>query len=631
MPRSAPVPAPAAGVARRTVLKAGAVGAAALGIAGLPPTAASAAGPVFRHGVASGDPLGDRGRAVDPRHADDAATPGSGRGAPVDGRLGGGGRRRLPPGRAGGDVPHRAARDHTVQVDVTGLTPYTRYFYRFRALGATSPVGPHADRAGRRRVHALRLAFVRCSQLHRRLLLAPTGTSRPATTSTWCCTSATTSTSTATATTGTAPTRWSGSATTTRRRRWSPSPTTGSGTRSTRPTPTCRPPTPRTRGSSSSTTTRSATTPTTRGRRTTSRHRGRLRRAPAGGLPGLPGVDADPAARPGGRAPGTRFWRRFSFGPLADLSVLETRQNRSEQVAGAAGALRPPTSRRSPTPPGCSWSPPRWPGSPTGLAGAAARAGTCWATRPSSPGSASARRLPGAHRAAAARHRRRGSSTPTSGTATRTTSARCSRRWPTADSDVVVLTGDIHSTGRTRSRWTRGPRPREPVNNSVASSSSARPSPPTASPRSLGDDQRGDAATTGLQAENPLCATSTASATASRVLDVTPERVQCDFFHVADREDPQATVRFAAAWQSAFGTRTLTQADRPVGAAATPGGAGAPPRPPARPAPTAGAAAPRRRAAPWPPPDRRARAPPPRSPSPPECWASAAAPRRAGP
>ena len=29
---------------------------------------------------------------------------------------------------------------------------------------------------------------------------------------------------------------------------------------------------------------------------------------------------------------GTRFFKRFTFGPLGDLSILETRQNRSEQI-----------------------------------------------------------------------------------------------------------------------------------------------------------------------------------------------------------------------------------------------------------------------------------------------------------
>jgi alkaline phosphatase D len=36
---------------------------------------------------------------------------------------------------------------------------------------------------------------------------------------------------------------------------------------------------------------------------------------------------------------GVRFFRRFSFGPLADLSVIDTRQNRSEPAPGVEGAL----------------------------------------------------------------------------------------------------------------------------------------------------------------------------------------------------------------------------------------------------------------------------------------------------
>ena len=75
-------------------------------------------------------------------------------------------------------------------------------------------------------------------------------------------------------------------------------------------------------------------------------------------------MDAVPAARRSTRVDhqGTRFFKRFTFGRLADLSVLETRQNRSAQVdvapytktgggfipSGAPGRRR----RSSPTPTG---------------------------------------------------------------------------------------------------------------------------------------------------------------------------------------------------------------------------------------------------------------------------------------
>src|SRR5512138_2612341 len=89
--------------------------------------------PIFQHGVASGDPLQDRvilwtritaptnddiqlswAVATDPDF-DDVITSGTGLACAED--------------------------DHTVRVDVAGLRPGHRYYYRFHALGQTSPVG----------------------------------------------------------------------------------------------------------------------------------------------------------------------------------------------------------------------------------------------------------------------------------------------------------------------------------------------------------------------------------------------------------------------------------------------------------------------------------------------------------
>ncbi|WP_291080495.1 alkaline phosphatase D family protein [Dietzia sp. UBA5065] len=133
-----------AGLDRRTVLRAGALaGAAAAGagaVAGLPAVASAAEG-VFRHGVASGDPMADRlilWTRVTP--APEAA-PGSGLGAPVVV----GWEVSLDPGFTrivrSGSLVTDAGRDHTVKVDCTGLAPDRWYHYRFRALGQTSPTG----------------------------------------------------------------------------------------------------------------------------------------------------------------------------------------------------------------------------------------------------------------------------------------------------------------------------------------------------------------------------------------------------------------------------------------------------------------------------------------------------------
>ncbi|WP_344782002.1 alkaline phosphatase D family protein [Gordonia caeni] len=101
---------------------------------------------VFAHGVASGDPLPDRVIVWTRVTPTPEATAGSGRGAPVNLRW------ELSPAAdfsaiaATGTVVTDAARDHTVKVDAAGLTPKTRYWYRFRVLdgaaaGTVSPVG----------------------------------------------------------------------------------------------------------------------------------------------------------------------------------------------------------------------------------------------------------------------------------------------------------------------------------------------------------------------------------------------------------------------------------------------------------------------------------------------------------
>ena len=53
-------------------------------------------------------------------------------------------------------------RDYTVKVDVTGLEPGQHYFFRFSALGATSPVG-RTKTLPTNAVDSLKLAVVSCS------------------------------------------------------------------------------------------------------------------------------------------------------------------------------------------------------------------------------------------------------------------------------------------------------------------------------------------------------------------------------------------------------------------------------------------------------------------------------------
>jgi alkaline phosphatase D len=161
---------------RRTVLKGAALAAAAVVGAttfrGFDEEAAAAPAShgVFGYGVASGDPTGDavviwtRATPRPSHHGDPVATPGSGLGGPV-----------LVLWEVAADPEFRhlvrrglelttARTDHTVKVDVTGLHPYTRYWYRFKAEGETSPIGlTQTAPDDPDRVHALRFGLVSCS------------------------------------------------------------------------------------------------------------------------------------------------------------------------------------------------------------------------------------------------------------------------------------------------------------------------------------------------------------------------------------------------------------------------------------------------------------------------------------
>jgi alkaline phosphatase D len=159
-------------VQRRTVLKGLAAGSAALVVPRLfDPVAAAAPASkgIFGYGVASGDPTGDAvviwTRATPPaKKGDPVAAPGSGLGKPVPVHWEVARDTAFTSVVASGKVTTSPVTDHTVKVDVTGLEPYTQYWYRFSALGETSVVGraqTAADIPGE--THALRLALVSCS------------------------------------------------------------------------------------------------------------------------------------------------------------------------------------------------------------------------------------------------------------------------------------------------------------------------------------------------------------------------------------------------------------------------------------------------------------------------------------
>ncbi|WP_072687307.1 alkaline phosphatase D family protein [Rhodococcus marinonascens] len=130
------------GVSRRGVLR-GSMVVAVAGLAGATAGRASAQTPTpgFVHGVASGDPLPDRVIIWTRITPSADALPGSGVGqrVPLTWQV------ATDPDFANiarsGTANSGTATDHTVKVDVTGLRPGTEYFYRFTALGQTSPVG----------------------------------------------------------------------------------------------------------------------------------------------------------------------------------------------------------------------------------------------------------------------------------------------------------------------------------------------------------------------------------------------------------------------------------------------------------------------------------------------------------
>jgi alkaline phosphatase D len=127
---------------RRTVIVAGAAGAAALALASR--TAAATAAPgtgFFQHGVASGDPHPDSVVLWTRVTPTPAATPGSGVGPRAAVRWQVAGDRAFEHVAAQGTFTTDAGRDHTVKLEATGLDPGTTYYYRFLFKGETSPVG----------------------------------------------------------------------------------------------------------------------------------------------------------------------------------------------------------------------------------------------------------------------------------------------------------------------------------------------------------------------------------------------------------------------------------------------------------------------------------------------------------
>ncbi|ALG08801.1 alkaline phosphatase D family protein [Kibdelosporangium phytohabitans] len=157
---------------RRSILKGAALTAAAVAapirVFDAEAAAAPAADGVFGYGVASGDPLRDSviiwTRATPPCEGDRTAAPGSGFGHPMPVRWEVARDEAFRNVVSRGVVVTSAASDHTVKVDVQGLRPYTRYFYRFHAQGETSRIGrTQTIPDDGDRLHALRFALTSCA------------------------------------------------------------------------------------------------------------------------------------------------------------------------------------------------------------------------------------------------------------------------------------------------------------------------------------------------------------------------------------------------------------------------------------------------------------------------------------
>jgi alkaline phosphatase D len=156
---------------RRSVLRAGAAGvvlgagSSVVAVAvGAP--AASAAEPVFAHGVASGDPLPDAVLLWTRVTPTPDATPGSGVGPTVDVTWEVAADPAFASVVGSGVVSAGPGSDHTVKADATGLNPATTYYYRFRLGGAVSSVGTtRTAPAPTASVSRLRFGVVSCSNV----------------------------------------------------------------------------------------------------------------------------------------------------------------------------------------------------------------------------------------------------------------------------------------------------------------------------------------------------------------------------------------------------------------------------------------------------------------------------------
>jgi len=154
----------ASALPRRTLLAGSAAGALAGALPAPARASSSRPDPYFGHGVASGDPWPTAVVLWTRVTPTAAATPGSGRGPVVEVGWQVARDRDFDRVVRAGSVTTGPGRDHTVKVDATGLEPATTYYYRFHfgrhrsRVGTTRTAPRPGDRLGR-----LRLGVVSCS------------------------------------------------------------------------------------------------------------------------------------------------------------------------------------------------------------------------------------------------------------------------------------------------------------------------------------------------------------------------------------------------------------------------------------------------------------------------------------
>ncbi|MFF4149733.1 alkaline phosphatase D family protein [Streptomyces sp. NPDC001651] len=150
---------------RRSVVKAAAATAVLAGpLAGALPARAVDAAPAFLHGVASGDPLPDGVLLWTRVTPTPDALPGSGVGPDITVSWTVALDKGFTNVVAKGSTTATAASDHTVKADIRGLSPATDYWFRFSAGGTDSPAArtrtaPAADAP----VANLRFGVVSCA------------------------------------------------------------------------------------------------------------------------------------------------------------------------------------------------------------------------------------------------------------------------------------------------------------------------------------------------------------------------------------------------------------------------------------------------------------------------------------